>query len=57
MKYIVIEIFPCIEQANIVCNEDGTNKVFETVSDAEIETKECQDGIVVSIEKDLEFII
>ena len=50
MKYIVIETHGGPEFAAIVTNEDGTNKVFDTLEEAVTETEDCQDGIVVIID-------
>ncbi len=44
--YIVIERRGCWEYANIVTDENGNNKLFDTLADANREASECQDGIV-----------
>lgn len=45
--YIVIEKHGGWEYAAIVTNEDGSNKIFDTIEEAQLEADECQDGIVV----------
>lgn len=47
--YIVIEKFGGPLYASIVTDEEGNNKVFEDLFDAEIEADDCQDGIVVEV--------
>ncbi len=49
MSYIVIETFGGAEYAIIVTDEDGVNKVFDELTDAEAEAAYCQDGIVVEL--------
>lgn len=49
MSYLVIEIFGGAEYATIVTDENGQNKVFENHKDAEIEARDCQDGIIIEI--------
>lgn len=46
-QYIVIEKHGGWEYAIVVTNEDGTNKIFDTIEEAQIEANDCQDGIVV----------
>lgn len=45
--YIVIEKHGGWEFATIVTNEDGTNKIFDTVEEAQAEADDCQDGLVI----------
>ena len=47
--YIVIEKHGGAEYAIIVTNEQGENKIFETIEKAQAEADECQDAIVVKI--------
>lgn len=47
--YIVIEKFGGAEYACIVTNEDGENKVFDTIEEAQIEADDCQDAIIVPL--------
>ena len=47
MSYIVIETHGGAEYAIIVPNEDGGNKVFDEL--AEAEATDCQDGVVVEL--------
>lgn len=47
--YIVIEKFGGAEYASIVTDENGSNKVFESMIDAQEEANECQDGIVIEL--------
>lgn len=47
--YIVIETFGGVEYASIVTDEDGNNKVFETLEDAIKEVTECQRGFTFFI--------
>lgn len=49
MSYIVIEKFGGAEYATIVIDENGKNKVFETIEEAQGEADECQDGIVIKV--------
>lgn len=45
--YIVIEKHGGWEYAAIVTNEDGENKLFDTLKEAQEEADDCQDGIVI----------
>ena len=45
--YIVIEKHGGWEYASICTNEDGTNKLFNTLEEAQKEANDCQDGIIV----------
>jgi hypothetical protein len=47
--YIVIEKHGGAEYAIICMNEDGSNKLFNTIEDAQAEADDCQDGIVVEL--------
>lgn len=47
--WIVIEMFPSPEQATIVCNEDGTNKVFNDEFEAKEEADNCQEGRIIEV--------
>ena len=47
MKYIVIEKHGGWEYSAIVTDEDGNVKIFDKLEDAEMESSDCQDGIVV----------
>lgn len=47
--YIVIECFGGASNAAIVTNEDGTNKVFDTITEATKEADLCQFGKVLYI--------
>jgi hypothetical protein len=49
MKYIVIESFGGAQYAIIVTDENGENKVFDELADAEAEAADCQDGIVIEL--------
>jgi hypothetical protein len=49
MSYIVIETFGGPEYAIIVTDEDGSNKVFDTKEEAQIEADDCQDGIILEL--------
>lgn len=51
MSYIIIEKFGGADYAIVCTDENGNNKVFDTVEEAEIEANECQDGIVIEIDK------
>lgn len=46
--YIVIEKLGGLEYAAIITDENGNNKVFNTIEEAQIEADECQDAIIVS---------
>lgn len=48
-QYIVIEKHGGAEYAIIVTNEDGTNKVFTDIEEAQAEANECQDGVVIPL--------
>jgi hypothetical protein len=45
--FIVIEKHGGWEYASIVIDENGNNKVFDTIEEAQKEADDCQDGIVV----------
>lgn len=45
--YIVIEMHGGPDYAIIVMDEEGRNKVFEKIEDAEREAADCQDGRVL----------
>jgi len=47
--YIVIEkgTTGTWEYASIVIDENGNNKIFNTIEEAQIEADDCQDGIVI----------
>lgn len=45
--YIVIEKHGGWEYAAIVTDENGNNKVFDTIEEAQKEADDCQDGIVI----------
>ncbi len=45
--YIVIEKHGGWEYATVVTDEEGNNKVFDTLLEATQEAKECQDGVVL----------
>ena len=47
--YIVIEKFGGAEYATIVTDENGNNKVFNNIQDANAEADECQDGMVIEL--------
>ena len=49
MSYIVIETFGGVEYAIIVMDENGRNKIFDEIAEAEAEAADCQDGIVIEI--------
>lgn len=44
--YIVLELFP---EPCIVTDEVGKVKFFETIDEAQQETKQCQNGKIVNI--------
>ena len=45
--YIVIEAHGGLQYAGIVLDEEGNNKVFNTIEEASQEKELCQDGIIV----------
>lgn len=47
--YIVLECHGGAEYAAIVTDEEGNNKVFETIEEAEKEYEQCQNGLIVKI--------
>ncbi|MBP8982252.1 MAG: hypothetical protein KBG19_04375 [Bacteroidales bacterium] len=47
--YIVIETHGGPEYAAIVTDENGVNKVFDTIEEAQAEADDCQDGKTVEI--------
>ena len=47
--FIVIETFGGAENAAIVTDFEGNNKVFDTKKEAEHEAAECQAAIIVEI--------
>lgn len=49
MSFIVLEVHGGPENAVIVTDENGNNKIFEEFSDAQLEAQECQEGIIVGI--------
>ena len=49
MSYLVIETHGGAECAIIVTDENGGNKVFDELADAEAEAADCQDGVVVEL--------
>lgn len=49
MSWIVIEIFPDVENATIVTTTEGKNLVFEIMEEAMEEAEDCQDGIIIEI--------
>lgn len=49
MQYIVIELHGGAEYAAIVTDEQGNNKIFDSLEDANAEASECQQGIVISL--------
>ena len=50
MSYIVIETFGGAEYAIIVTDEEGNNRVFDTLDAAQDEADDCQGGLVVEID-------
>jgi len=48
--FIVIEKFGGPEYAGIVTDEEGNNKVFDKIEEAQAEADDCQDGIVVELD-------
>jgi hypothetical protein len=48
-RYIVLELLGGPEYAAIVTDEDGNNRVFDSREDAEAESADCQDGIIVEL--------
>jgi hypothetical protein len=48
--FIVIERGHGWRYATVVTDEDGENKIFDTLEEAQAEADECQDGIVVGDE-------
>lgn len=49
MAFLVLEIFGGADCAYIITNDDGSNKVFNTRSEAEEEVDDCQQGLVIEI--------
>ena len=49
MSYIVIETHGGPEYAIIATTEDGVNKVFDSFEEAQTESEDCQDGMVIEI--------
>jgi uncharacterized protein YrzB (UPF0473 family) len=49
MSYIVNEKHGGAEYAIIVTDENGQNKTFDELKDAEAEAAGCQDGMVVEV--------
>ena len=54
MSYIVIEKHGGWEYASIVTDENGDNKLFDSLEEAQAEANECQDGFVVGDEEENE---
>jgi len=53
MPYLVIEMFPGIENAYICKDKDGKNLVFDTYEEAKkFVAEECQIGTVVKVENE-----
>jgi len=48
--FIVIEKHGGWEYATVVTDEDGDNKVFDNLEDAQEEADDCQEGIIVGDE-------
>lgn len=48
-EYIVMETFGGATHTTICTDEEGENKVFDNLADAEAEAADCQDGIVVPL--------
>lgn len=49
MKYIILETYGGADYAIVVMDEDGNNKVFDSLEEAKKEASECQSGLVVEI--------
>lgn len=49
MRYIVLETHGGPEYAIVVTDEDGNNKVFGNLEEAQKEADECQEGVVVEV--------
>ena len=49
MSYIVIECHGGPEYAIICTTEEGDNKVFDTLEDAQAEVDDCQNGMIIEI--------
>lgn len=49
MSYIIIETHGGAQYAIIVTDENGENKVFANLQDAEAEAADCQDGMVIEL--------
>ncbi len=47
--FIVIEKHGGAEYATIVTNENGENKIFDNLNEAQTEADDCQDGIVIKL--------
>lgn len=47
--YIVIETHGGAEYATICTDENGNNKVFDNIENAQAEANDCQDGVVVEL--------
>lgn len=45
--YIIIELHGGPEYAHILINEDGSNMVFNSIEDAELEAKNCQEPVII----------
>jgi hypothetical protein len=48
-QYIVLELHSGAENAAIVTDVDGNNRVFDNREDAEAEANDCQEGLVVEL--------
>ena len=49
MSFVVMETHGGPEYAVILTDENGVNKTFDSIEEAEQEADDCQDGIVIEL--------
>lgn len=49
MRFVIIDDFN--ESINLVTNWEGTVKVFNSLEDAQTEADDCQNGIIIDLNK------
>lgn len=49
MQYIVLENWENLSSPQVVINESGETKIFDTLEEAQAEANDCQEGLVVPL--------